>query len=522
MRWTAACGLKVFLFFLTDLPLDIILFTDAHITDQRSSYINEQVEKARNAADEESLFKSVGEQIEKTTQKTIRISSLGFGSKVSITLIEGIARAGKGLCLAVQNGERLEKSVARMLGGALSPHYEDSILELKYEEDEDDDFEMVDKVTDGIENLSSSEVIEVPEEVTTSLSDPRVDPSDASLPEAHHLPQIMQAPHKIPSLFAEAETIVYLLMGPKTMQRNPKSVILRSPSHYGSPDLKIPIGILPEAGTTIHQLAARKAGQDLEDSLSWAFSDANEIADVQNLVEREAVRLGETFQVINKWCLFVAVSSNDGKEIFIRNTTFQPDLPAETPNRPRIFLPRPSNPQARDLFLPSPLQATSMGNSIRGARDDRPYPKIHARARFPARGQVIAKDTKVGSVSNPLATTPTAPQISPPNPNPAKVLALIDLQRFNGAWNSNSEKLLLNILGFKIPEPPSNGMSKEAWVTMLVIKFLEECIPEEKDVWGLVVEKAREYVRKCLASGGELHLLEEMAGVVAGKGKTEG
>ncbi|KAH9206639.1 von Willebrand factor type A domain-containing protein [Leptodontidium sp. 2 PMI_412] len=322
---------------LTDLPLDIILFTDGQIADQGSP------------------FTYVNEQVEKTKQGGIRVFSLGFGNKVSHAVIEGIARAGKGICLAVQDGKRLEKSVTRILPGALSPHYGD--------------------MTESMEKLSSSET----EEVTTSLSDPGSDPKDKSLRDTHHSPQIIQAPHKIPSLFAAAKTTVYLLMDPKTVQRNPTSVILRSPFSRGPPALEIPIEVLTERGTTIHQLAARKAAQDLEESRGRVFDDANKIADVQNLAEKEAVRLEETFQVVNKWY----------------------------------------------------------------------------------------------------------------------------------------------ILGFEIPKPPLDGASDEAWVTMLVVKFLEERMPKEKDVWDLVVKKAREYVRKCLETRGELHLLEEMAGAVVGTGKLE-
>lgn len=143
-------------------------------------------------------------------------------------------------------------------------------------------------------------------------------------------------------------------------------------------------------------------------------------------------------------------------------------------------------------------------------------------ARILSRGRVVAQDVKAESVSNALVTTTTPPPVAPPNRNPTKVLALIDLQGFDGTWNTDSENLLLDILGFEIPKPPLDGMSDEAWVTMLVVRFLEERMPEEEDVWGLVVEKAREYVRRFLETREMLHLLEEMAGVVVGKGKPEG
>ena len=38
----------------------------------------------------------------------------------------------------------------------------------------------------------------------------------------------------------------------------------------------------------------------------------------EDLVQREAVRLGEQFQVAGKWCSFVAVAAND-KEIATRS-----------------------------------------------------------------------------------------------------------------------------------------------------------------------------------------------------------
>jgi hypothetical protein len=58
------------------------------------------------------------------------------------------------------------------------------------------------------------------------------------------------------------------------------------------------------------------------------------------------------------------------------------------------------------------------------------------------------------------------------------------------------------------------------WITMLSARFLEK-MPEEEDVWILVVKKARGYVRECLENEGDLHLLEGMAGTVVRKGKAK-
>lgn len=500
---------------VTDLPLDVILFTDGNITDQGSSlgYVNEEVEKARNITDQEALFTSVREKVEKTKQGGIRVFSIGIGNKFSRALVEGIARAGRGLCIAVQDGERLEKSATRMLRGALSPHYEDSILEVNYGQD-DDDFELV-EVTESMEKFSSSET----EEITTSPSGPSSDLKDKSLREIHHFPQIIQAPHEIPSLLAAAKPTVYILMGPKTIQRNPTSVILRSPF---APALEILLEMLTEQRTTIHHLAARKAVQDMEESRGWVFDNVNKIADVQNLAEREAVRLGETFQVVNKWCSFVTVSSTDGKEIFTRTPTLQSDL-AFYP--PRIIPLKPVNPLLIPKIPepPQPDRTIISSPSIPEIQSQQPRTVNVTGYSIRKRRGVRARSVKAASVSSALVTDTTAPSISALNPDLTKVLGLIGLQCFDGAWNIDSEKLLLDIIEFEIPKPPLNGLSDEAWVTMLVVRFLEDRMRKEEDVWGMVVAKAREYVRKCLETGRDLHLLEELAaGVVVGNGKTDG
>ncbi|KAJ8062371.1 hypothetical protein OCU04_008915 [Sclerotinia nivalis] len=145
-----------------------------------------------------------------------------------------------------------------MLRGALSPHIADAIFEVKYEED--DDFELVDKVTDKMEILLSKH-----EELNTSSPVPGSNSKDVDASELYY-PPIIQAPHKIPGLFADTRTTVYLLMCPRTIPRHPTSITLRRSSSDEPPILEIPIQVLPEKSTTIHQLAARKAMEDLEDS----------------------------------------------------------------------------------------------------------------------------------------------------------------------------------------------------------------------------------------------------------------
>ncbi|KAN0091683.1 von Willebrand factor type A domain containing protein [Hyaloscypha variabilis] len=295
-----------------DIPLEIILLTDGDIWQQ------------------ENLFKYVNEQVEQTNGN-IRIFPLGIGNGVSHSLIEGLARAGNGFAQAVQDGERMDNSVVRMLRGALSPHITDYTLEVKYDK-ENDDFELIDKVTEGLKVLLAENEKKEDAKPTISLFNTNVNPekedlkglqdSTFALPDIP-FPKLHQAPHKIPTLFAFSRTSVYLLMSPETIQRNPTAVILRATSAHGPLELEIPIETLHTPAETIHQMAAKKAVQDLEEGRGWIYDakDQNVVlvkeryaSCFDELVKKEAVRLGEKFQIAGKWCSFVAVAVND-KEI---------------------------------------------------------------------------------------------------------------------------------------------------------------------------------------------------------------
>ena len=312
-----------------DIPLEVILLTDGDIWQQENlfMYLNKEVEKSKG---------------------DVRVFPLGIGSGVSSALIEGVARAGNGFAQIVQDGEKLDNRVVRMLKGALSPHVSDYTLEVQYGPDDspdDDDFELVDKVTDGIRVLLSE--AEPPEKAKApiSLFDTSVNPDAEGKPNDdttgqsryNHLPPIpppalLQAPQKIPPLFPFTRTTVYLLMSPSTIQKNPTALVLRGNSPQGPLQLSIPIEVLPSPTETIHQLAARKAVQDLEESRGWLYEARDDKKTLlterfpskfEDMREREAVRLGVQFQVANRWCSFVAVAAND-KEIAERRAAKRP------------------------------------------------------------------------------------------------------------------------------------------------------------------------------------------------------
>jgi len=78
-----------------------------------------------------------------------------------------------------------------------------------------------------------------------------------------------------------------------------------------------------------------------------------------------------------------------------------------------------------------------------------------------------------------------------------KVHALIALQSFHGAWPSSAVGEISAILGMPVGECPREGVQRDVWITLLVVRYLELCMSEE-GTWSLVVEKARGWLGEVL------------------------
>jgi hypothetical protein len=303
-----------------DMNLEVFLLTDGEIWDQ------------------DRLFKLINTEVAQS-EGTARVFSLGIGAGVSTSLIEGIARAGNGFAQTVGDNEKMDKMVVRMLRGALSPHINDYSLEIKYEKvdssTDDDEFELVEKVADGLKidttEDSTTEESEAPKK-PISLFDNSADDDDTNMTDApaidnkyDHLPAVsvpryLQTPSRIPALFPFNRTTVYVLLSDATPAQQPKSVLLKGTSRHGPLELEIPITTTAKKDSVIHCLAARKEVKELEEGRGWLTHAKDTSGKLlkekhdghfSDMVEREAVRLGVKYQAGGKWCSFVAVADNE-------------------------------------------------------------------------------------------------------------------------------------------------------------------------------------------------------------------
>ncbi|KAK1461925.1 vault protein inter-alpha-trypsin [Colletotrichum cuscutae] len=315
-----------------DLDLETFVLTDGEVWDQDRLFgmVNRMVSESKGA---------------------IRLFTLGVGSGVSHSLIEGLARAGNGFSQSVSEGEKMSGKVVRMLKGALTPHINDYTLEVKYadaesETEPEDDFDIIapedaarEKTADGKEPGNPAKPIslfDTSADDDVEMEDAQAQGDGSGLELYSHIPtvkppKILQAPFQIPPLFPLSRTTVYLLLSPdrELRSKTPEALVLRGTSSQGPLELRIPITLLDDKAETIHQLAARKAVKELEEGRGWIYhakgKDGN-LLEAQNpgrfpsMVEREAVRLGVQFQVGGKWCSFVAVEQNDTPNIPAANT----------------------------------------------------------------------------------------------------------------------------------------------------------------------------------------------------------
>ncbi|OAG11750.1 uncharacterized protein CC84DRAFT_1079020 [Paraphaeosphaeria sporulosa] len=484
-----------------DIPLEVMMLTDGAIWNQ------------------DILFTYLNEQVQDTTAP-IRVYTLGVGSGVSHSLIEGIARAGNGFSQTVGEGEKMDSKVVRMLKGALSPHVNDYSLEVKYAGgieslNEEEDFEIVERVADSLTvKLDLNEKADEPNTIKPiSLFDPSADPDRSEKPASgasnlHNVatPKIVQAPSRIPPLFAFNRTTVYLLLGPDAPHQTPLSVLLRGTSTHGPLELEFPIQVLDRPGTTIHQLAAKKATFELEQGRGWLAEAKDESGKLlkeryesrfSSMMEREAVRLGVQFQVSGKWCSFVAVEKNRPTEPEKAHTQWEYLEDEAAPEPPHDY-------QMQCMLLEQQnkkrlLMARQEQDTLASASYGTTNPE-----------GVNSPPKTVETLAASSRSTCSENVTSPPKTDDETLALLISVQTFEGEWKyspplflalkiredvvEEARTRLNHHLSSKAAAGETVEYSEAVWATSLAIVCLETKLASLQGSWELIVDKAKAWL----------------------------
>ena len=516
-----------------DMNLEVFLLTDGQIWNQ------------------DKLFDLINHQVAKT-HGAIRVFTLGIGRDASHALIEGVARAGNGFAQFVGDNEKMTRKVIRMLKASLMPHVRDYTLEVKYDRadsEDEEDFELVEKVTDALTASSKTKqgqrAFEVPKRVISLFNRAKKEDDDRSPADAapadtkyDHLPQIeepryLQAPFQIPPLFPFNRTSVYVILPDDSPGRNPKSVLLKGTSAHGPLELEIPVTKLKEEGEMIHQLAARKVIKELEEGRGWIFhaKDRNSIKLLKDefdgrfpdMVEREAVRLGVKYQIAGKWCSFVAVgeSGEDDDQAEVAMEVVRNRVQTTDPSvlRGRGFPKTRRAPLVGGggIFSSRVLSKTNMSSpqgpassfsfSSRGAPMSSSVPQVESlgfdAAQAPPPPPPPAAPLSGGEDEHSSDSEPgfalfdgdnSRPAPAPPSTNdPLQELA--SLQSFRGSWTWSVA--LEQALGVDAATADvaakSAGIAQvgpDALATACVVAYLQKKLSDEKEAWEMMADKA--------------------------------
>ena len=278
---------------------------------------------------------------------------------------------------------------------------------------------------------------------------------------------------------------------------------------------------------------------------------------LESLVENEAVRLGETFQVANRWCSLLAVAANGrckpGKDTegnvgqltfdtldrtssdswdhldfdkkigaFSESTASLSGTSAETTKKrrttqtARTFVggnaPRKSTGSraprkqlaSKAARRASPMRITTSKQVVTGRGTNTGGSFRHRRILSDQEDRAVEEDHSL-DFSQDETQRKTVWLKYGEMKNRDKVLELISAQEFEGFWKRESkigEILGVGDEGLDYPaelfvariRDDGADTDVKAWVTLLVIVFLEKKMVAEKDVWDFIVEKARDWL----------------------------
>lgn len=431
-----------------------------------------------------------------------RVFSLGLGSGASRHLVKGIARSGNGTAVFATAQEDLRPKVQGQLKNALQPAITNVTVEWMGED------------------VAPMDSFTVPEPVVetknTLLGFMKAKPSPGQ-----SVPVYGQCPFNIPHVFDGNRLLVYRLFA-ETEKPTKVVISAKTPSGPLTAEVKIGEGSKIE-GEFVHQLAARKRIQDLEEDHSNRFEPA--------LKKEAIIRLAKTHRLASSHTSFVGINSTESERYLYGMVT------REIKNQvPQGFgFSRAAKMQQRG----GPMMMQCSAASIPGAMMSAPaammdIPALLENGLQKKKSASRAKACGGGMGGGPTLSFGAAPSstgenalfdsvrmrsncadhddeeseealtdsedstITPAKPTSATIEGVIGLQSAKGffSWGSAMEVLIQKSKEDVMKAQPKEIASAREWITIVALALIQTMFANDKDLWELVVEKSLKVLKK--------------------------
>ena len=444
-----------------------------------------------------------------------RVFSLGLGNSCSRRLVKGIARSGNGNAVFASTEEDLRPKVMNMLKNALQP----AINKVKVE--------WLGKVKD-LE--TSEEAIEM-KKTLLGFNKPKSDGKK-------NIGFLGQAPENIPAIFDGSRLLVYRFLDPND---EPTGAKITAETPDGPLTAEI---ILTEdnkiEGEFVHQLAARKKIQDLEEE-----SVLQENHQYRDQYKEAIIDLGKKYNLASQHTSFVGVDSKESDKKF-HGEMVRRDVANQVPYGFGFGAPVAMCGGGMPVMMKSmkysrckQRESAMMVDSIAAPMAGGP---LRSSQKKPGAAPPVLMAARGAAPSAPMAAACAA--VPPPaammkdclggfdmecsqslpvledKKKKKKVMSndedfameceeeskksedlltdLVNLQSSSGlfGFGSSVEKALkMDSKTISDRNPDCKNVGDDVWLTVLVIKFIEMKFGQEKDLWELIVMKAKKKVK---------------------------
>nr|CAH8830082.1 unnamed protein product [Trichobilharzia regenti] len=379
-----------------------------------------------------------------------RVFAIGLGEGASTGLVKGVARAGNGTAAFVRDNSQLHSTVMRILTDALQPEADNVSIEWK----------LTEKLPDGKET-PIGEIVTVPKQIAPLFS-------------GHFVTYFGYFKSDKLSTVGGQVNLNYSLLGEKkTLTLNVSNAVVCRNNSNSSQNLPI------------HRLAGNVQINELVDeyhSIQLAEKDETHkipLEPIRQQVEDLSCRLN----ILTKFTAMVAV---DPEKLDTNEKT----------KRVKV-----SVPLMRRSCGGAPYATMAMGMPMANCGIDM-IDFASPTAACCLRNDMTEAVCYSGSLGFEMNESVAAVCVEEDTSNEKveKHIQLAKLQSFSGSWNFNTSLcecfgVPMDDLSTCLKEPgKSPFLTETTWATALAIAYLESYIPEKKDEWCLLVEKAKNWL----------------------------